>query len=128
MNLNVSTQSLAATRLNQINLVPDNLSLALNDPFGGGRAGELARPVPTAPDMPPSDDELLKACDEALSACAKSIESKNAIIETQNQLLQAQDKQIDQLVEDSRSIMKSPLLWFLVGVAATSATIIILKK
>lgn len=92
---------------------------------------EVAAPAPVAhsPDPSPSPSmdletpqvkemkELLGACDKALDSCDKLVKDKNEKLKLQNEIITNRDKQIQHLRDDSNSIIKNPVLWFVIGTA-----------
>ena len=74
------------------------------------------------------EDALLKACDEALNACIEADKSKTEVIDAQHLVIGEQSARIEALESEQRSILKSPILWFVIGVAAASITIGVASK
>jgi len=74
------------------------------------------------------EDALLKACDAALNACIEADKSKTEVIDAQQLVIGEQSVRIGELEAEQRSILKSPILWFVVGVAAASITIGVARK
>lgn len=62
------------------------------------------------------EEQLIQACDTALNDCKKANDSKSEVIKGQQELLLTQEKQISDLREADKSIFKSTLLWFFLGI------------
>jgi len=62
-------------------------------------------------------DTLLAACDSALEACGKSNIAKDAVISEQDKIITLQAAEVTKFREEASStaIIKSPILWFAVG-------------
>lgn len=87
-------------------------------------ASPLPSPQPSPQlDLTPAETkqvvDLLKSCDKALTDCEAANKSKENVIKGQGEVILAQDKQIADLEKDKNNILKSPVLWFFVGVAVT---------
>lgn len=72
---------------------------------------------------PNSAMELLSKCDRALSDCDKLLGTKDSKIRTQGEIIQTQDEELVRLRARDQSILRSPILWFAIGAAATGLTI-----
>lgn len=74
-------------------------------------------------EYPNSALEMLRKCDRALVDCDKLLKDKDAKIRVQGEFIDNQGRQIEALEKSNDSILKSPILWFVVGAAATGLAI-----
>lgn len=72
-------------------------------------------------------EDMLKACDVALESCKTANKSKDKVIEAISNINIEQNAQIKSLTESNNSILKNPIVWFVLGVLTTSLTIAIIK-
>lgn len=64
----------------------------------------------------PSCDQVLSACDKALNSQRKLNHEQQRLIKTQDDLVITQRERIDQLTKENKSVLRSPWLWFGVGI------------
>ncbi len=100
------------------------LTMILNVPIASCLNGWASEPRPSPSpriNLTPAETQIvietLQACDSALSNCAHANESKQHVIKKQDELLANQSKEIEQL--KSPSLLRNPLVWFILGIGAT---------
>ena len=97
------------------------LSLSPNMTLASGsksqKLPELS-PVPKSEQqsVKPSCDQVLSACDKALNSQRKLNHAQQRLIKTQDDLVITQRERIDQLTKENKSVLRSPWLWFGVGI------------
>lgn len=67
-----------------------------------------------------AESELLKSCDAALGKCAAANEAKQEVIDSQTRLLAQQTVEIKEMQDANNSVLKSPILWGVIGAAAAA--------
>lgn len=87
------------------------INIALVSPALAGGANEAQGEIEAC-------EAVLAACDEAVSAADAVIEEQRALIAQQEAAQAAYLRRVEELEKKQHSILRNPLLWFGVGLAA----------
>lgn len=90
-------------------------------------ASPSERPNIVPPDLQAAKD-LLNACDKALSNCEAVIKAKENIIAAQDKIIVQQGKDLDDVKGQRDSILRSPILWGIIGIAIGGIAVGIIKR
>lgn len=71
--------------------------------------------------------ELLQACDATVKAGEADLQAQKKVNEVTTQAISVRDEQIKDLQKSQDSLLKSPILWFGVGMLATALTVHLVK-
>ena len=76
----------------------------------------------------PTCKQVLEACDKTIDAKNKALELSDLGIKTCKEHTAELSAEVNSLRDSNASLLRNPILWFLAGSVATTATYLLLRK